>query len=105
MNKKRKLSVEIWDRNARRQKRIPKFPVLIVCEDSNISQKCFKCIREKYLLKHVDIPSRKGEGISLSQLLEWAIEEHKRLDKKYLEVYIVFDKDTHPDFPTLDTIT
>ena len=98
MNKKRKLSVKIWDPNFRRPKRVQKFPVLIVCEDSNISQKYFKCIREKYLLKHVDIPSRKGEGISLSQLLEWAIDKHKRSEKKYSEIYIVFDKDTHPDF-------
>ncbi len=98
MNKKRKISVKIWDPNFRRPKRVQKSPILIVCEDSNISQKYFKCIREKYLLKHVDIPSRKGEGISLSELLGWAIEEHKRLDKKYSEIHIVFDKDTHPDF-------
>ncbi len=94
MNKK----ISSWKPNTRRPKRYPKDPILIVCEDSCVSQTYFNILKNEKRLNYVDIPARKGEGISLTRLLEYVIDIHKHQDKKYSEIYFVIDKDTHHDY-------
>jgi hypothetical protein len=63
MNKK----ISSWKPNTRRPKRYPKDPILIVCEDSCVSQTYFNILKNEKRLNYVDIPARKGEGISLTR--------------------------------------
>ncbi len=90
---------------ANRPKRFPKIPILIACEDSNYSQKYFNSIKSQYRLNNIDVPVRKSVGKSLQQLFEWTIDFHNEKGKKYEEIYLVIDRDMHPDYQVvLNTI-
>jgi RloB-like protein len=78
-------------------------PILVICEDSIRAPEYFKRLKNYLRLNYLDVPSRKSEGISLTNLLQHVADVHKKHDRKYGEVYIVFDKDTHPDFESVQS--
>jgi len=73
------------ERSLQRQKYLTherNIPILIVCEDSIRTPEYFKQLKNYLRLNYLDIPLRKAEGISLTNLLQHAADIHKKYDKK-----------------------